>query len=78
MIPLSLADIAKITMGAVPQWLLVDNNGQPAVTFDVYQQDNADSLRLARIVDARVAAFMQTQVDKWAKVIAANHIALIK
>jgi hypothetical protein len=23
-------------------------------------------------------AFMQSQVDKWAKVIAANHIALIK
>ena len=34
----------RSTMGAVPQWLLVDDNGQPAVTFDVYQQDNADSL----------------------------------
>ena len=56
-----LADIAKITMGSVPQWLLVDDNGQPAVTFDVYQQDTADSLTLAREVQQRLAAFMKTQ-----------------
>jgi len=56
-----LADIAKVTMGAVPQWLLVDDNGQPAVTFDVYQQDSADSLSLGKAVAARLAAFMQSQ-----------------
>ena len=56
-----LADIAKVTMGAVPQWLLVEDNGQPAVTFDVYQQDNADSLSLASTVSQRLAAFMRTQ-----------------
>jgi multidrug efflux pump subunit AcrB len=56
-----LGDIARVTMGHVPQWLLVDDNGRPAVTFDVYQQDNADSLNLARQVAARLAAFMQTQ-----------------
>jgi multidrug efflux pump subunit AcrB len=56
-----LADIAKITMGTVPQWLLVDDNGQPAVTFDVYQQDNADSLTLAKEVKQRLTAFMLTQ-----------------
>jgi len=56
-----LGDIAKITMGTVPQWLLVDDNGKPAVTFDVYQQDNADSITLAREVKQRLAAFMKTQ-----------------
>ncbi len=56
-----LGDIAKITMGTVPQWLLVDDNGKPAVTFDVYQQDNADSISLARKVQERLAAFMKTQ-----------------
>jgi multidrug efflux pump subunit AcrB len=56
-----LADIAKVTMGAVPQWLLVDDNSQPAVTFDVYQQDNADSLSLANAVERRLKAFMQSQ-----------------
>jgi multidrug efflux pump subunit AcrB len=67
---LRLADIASVTMGTVPQWLLVDDNGKPAVTFDVYQQDSADSLRLARRVDRRLAGFMRTQsktirVFKW-------------
>jgi multidrug efflux pump subunit AcrB len=56
-----LGDIAKISMGSVPQWLLIDDNGRPAVTFDVYQQDNADSLSLATAVAGKLAAFMKTQ-----------------
>jgi len=65
-----LGDIAKVTMGTVPQWLLVDDNGKPAVTFDVYQQDSADSLTLAKEVQQRLDAFMKTQpssihIYKW-------------
>ncbi len=56
-----LADIAQVTMGSVPQWMLVDDNGKPAVTFDVYQQDSADSLTLAQEVQQRLDAFMKTQ-----------------
>jgi multidrug efflux pump subunit AcrB len=56
-----LADIAKVTLGTVPQWLLVENNGQPAVTFDVYQQDDADTLSLASAVGQRLGAFKRTQ-----------------
>lgn len=56
-----LSDIATVKMGAVPQWLLVDNDGQPAVTVDVYQQDSADSLSLAQQVSQRLTAFMKTQ-----------------
>jgi multidrug efflux pump subunit AcrB len=56
-----LGDIARVRMGSVPQWLLVDDNGRPAVTFDVYQQDSADSLSLAKAVARRLAAFMRTQ-----------------
>jgi len=56
-----LADVAEVQMGAAPQWLLVDDNGQPAVTFDVYQQDSADSLALAKSVSERLAAFMKNQ-----------------
>jgi multidrug efflux pump subunit AcrB len=56
-----LADIAKVTMGTVPQWMLVNDNGKPAVTFDVYQQDTADSLTLAKEVKQRLDAFMKTQ-----------------
>ncbi len=56
-----LADLAAISVGSVPQWLLVDDNGKPAVTFDVYQQDSADSLSLAKAVEASLGTFMQTQ-----------------
>ena len=56
-----LGDIAEITMGSVPKWLLVNENGQPAVTADVYQQDNADSLSLAKEVQLRLDEFMKTQ-----------------
>ena len=65
-----LSDVATVTLGAVPQWLLVDNNGKPAVTFDVFQQDSADSLTLERQVARRIADFMKTQpnaihLHKW-------------
>src|SRR5215469_9764778 len=56
-----LGDIADVRMGTVPQWLLVDDNGQPAVTIDVYQQDSADSLLLSKAVDAQLATFMKNQ-----------------
>jgi multidrug efflux pump subunit AcrB len=56
-----LADLAKVEMGAVPQFLMVNDNGKPAVTFDVYQQDSADSLSLEREVATRLADFMKTQ-----------------
>ncbi len=56
-----LDQIAQVKMGSAPQWLLVDDNGHPAVTFDVYQQDRADSLDLARQVQQRLDAFMKTQ-----------------
>ena len=56
-----VGDIAKVTMGSVPQWMLIDDNGKPAVTFDVYQQDSADSISLAKSVQQRLDAFMKTQ-----------------
>ncbi|HEV2268055.1 MAG TPA: efflux RND transporter permease subunit [Steroidobacteraceae bacterium] len=56
-----VGDIAKVTMGSVPQWMLIDDNGKPAVTFDVYQQDSADSISLAKAVQQRLDAFMKTQ-----------------
>jgi multidrug efflux pump subunit AcrB len=56
-----LSDIATVKMGSAPQWLLVNDNGKPAVTFDVFQQDSADSVSLARQVSARLDEFMRTQ-----------------
>ena len=56
-----LSDIAKVTMGSVPHWLLVDVNGQRAVTFDIFQQDQADSLTVAREIDQKLSSFMKTE-----------------
>ena len=56
-----VGDIAQVEMGSIPQWLLVEDNGRPAVTFDVYQQDDADSLTLAKKVEQALAGFMKTQ-----------------
>ncbi|MGH7033082.1 MAG: efflux RND transporter permease subunit [Stellaceae bacterium] len=56
-----LGAIAKVTMGTVPQWLLVEDDGRPAVIFDVFQQDNADSLALAAQVQEKLDAFMKSQ-----------------
>ena len=56
-----LGQIAKVSMGSVPQWLLVDDNGRPGVNINVYQQDSADSLTLAKEVKQRLTAFMKTQ-----------------
>lgn len=65
-----LSQLGQVKLGTAPQWLLVNNNGHPAVTFDVYQQDRADSLSLAKLVQERVDAFMKTQskaihLSKW-------------
>ena len=56
-----LSDVAKIAMGAVPQWLLVNVNGRSAVTFDIYQQDHADSLVVASDIAKTLASFMKSQ-----------------
>jgi multidrug efflux pump subunit AcrB len=56
-----LGDIATVKMGSEPEWLLVNDNGRPAVTFDVYQQDTADSVTLEKEVSARLATFMRQQ-----------------
>jgi multidrug efflux pump subunit AcrB len=56
-----LSDLAAVQMGSEPQWLMVNDNGKPAVTFGVYQQDTASSLTLAQEVNARLTSFMKTQ-----------------
>ncbi|MGH7224778.1 MAG: efflux RND transporter permease subunit, partial [Gemmataceae bacterium] len=58
---ISLGDIATVKMGSKPQWLLVNDNGQPSVNFNVFQQDSADSISLAKEVKAKLDEFMKTQ-----------------
>lgn len=65
-----LGNIARVEMGSIPQWLLVDDDGQPSVNINVFQQDNADSLKLKKEVVAKLDAFMKKApkgivVHKW-------------
>ncbi|MHB8744359.1 MAG: efflux RND transporter permease subunit [Sulfuricaulis sp.] len=65
-----LGNIAKVEMGSIPQWLLVDDDGQPSVNIDVFQQDNADSPTLKKEVVSKLDAFMKEApkgiiVHKW-------------
>lgn len=65
-----LGNIAKVEMGVIPQWLIVNDDGQPSVNINVYQQDNASSLALQKKVQAKLDDFMKTQpksivIHKW-------------
>ena len=52
-----VGDIGKVVAGTVPQWTIVDEDGQPAVTFQVYQQPNANSVQIAAAVHKALAGF---------------------
>jgi CzcA family heavy metal efflux pump len=52
-----LDDVAKVTSSTVPQWVRVTADGRPAVIFQVFQQPGGNSVRIARDVRTRIAAF---------------------
>ncbi len=55
--PVRLADIASVTIGPAPQWQRVSADGQDAVLLQVFQQPNANSVRMVHDVDAALAAY---------------------
>lgn len=54
---LHLGDVAKVTLGIVPQFLDVDANGKQAVTLLLYQQQGSDMVSTAHAVEKALAAF---------------------
>lgn len=50
-------DVARVTVGAVPQWIRVTADGHDAVLLQVYQQRDGNTTAIAREVAARLAAF---------------------
>ena len=54
---LHLGDVAKVTLGVVPQFLDVDANGKQAVTLLLYQQQGSDMVSTAHAVENALAAF---------------------
>ncbi|HLZ67541.1 MAG TPA: efflux RND transporter permease subunit [Aliidongia sp.] len=52
-----IGDIADVTDGTVPAWIKVDEDGKPAVLFQVYQQPDGNSVQIAKDVRQKLAAF---------------------
>ena len=52
-----VGDVAKVTTGAVPQWIRVTADGHDAVLMQVYQQRDGNTSAIAKDVTARIAEF---------------------
>ena len=52
-----VGDVARVTTGAVPQWIRATADGRDAVLMQVYQQRDGNSAAIAREVASRLAAF---------------------
>jgi multidrug efflux pump subunit AcrB len=54
---LRLGEVAKVTLGVVPQFLDVDADGKQAVTLLLYQSQGSDMVSTARNVETALAGF---------------------
>ena len=52
-----VADIATVALDTAPQWIRVNADGRDAVIFQVYQQPDANTVQIARDVQAKLKAF---------------------
>ena len=51
---LRVEDVATVELGTVPQWTRVTADGRDAVIFQVYQQPDANTVQIARDVQAKL------------------------
>jgi CzcA family heavy metal efflux pump len=49
-----VADVATVALDTVPQWVRVTGDGRDAVIFQVYQQPDANTVQIARDVQAKL------------------------
>jgi CzcA family heavy metal efflux pump len=57
---IELEDIAKIVRGPAPQWVIVSADGTPAVSLQVYQQPDGNTIQIVQDVDQ----VLQARLDK--------------
>lgn len=50
-------DVATVQDGVVPQWIRVIEDGRPAVLFNIYQQPDGNSVKIAKTVAKTLAGF---------------------
>ena len=54
---LRVVDVATVELGTVPQWTRVTADGRDAVIFQVYQQPDANTVQIARDVQALLRCY---------------------
>ncbi len=52
-----VSDIATVALDTAPQWIRVNADGRDAVIFQVYQQPDANTVQIARDVQAKLKAY---------------------
>ncbi len=52
-----LGDVAEVRDDVVPQWTRVEEDGKPAVLFNIYEQPDANAVQIAKAVRAKLAQF---------------------
>ena len=65
---ITLADVATVRDGYVPQWIKVAEDGKPAVLFNVYEQPDGNAVQIAQAVRDKLAGFALphgVSIRKW-------------
>jgi CzcA family heavy metal efflux pump len=52
-----VGDVARVTQGTEPQWVLTTADGQPAILMQVFQQPAANSIAMVDAVKAKLAGY---------------------
>jgi CzcA family heavy metal efflux pump len=52
-----IGDVAQVVDGVEPQWTKLDEDGMPAVLFQVYEQPDGNSVQIAQMVHQKLATF---------------------
>jgi len=63
-----LGDVAEVSMGTVPHWTVVTEDGKPAVLLNVYEQPSGNVVQIARQVRQTLADFQMppgVRVARW-------------
>lgn len=52
-----IGDVAEVEAATAPQWIRTDEDGKPAVLFNLYQQPDGNNVRIAEAVRQKLASF---------------------
>jgi multidrug efflux pump subunit AcrB len=56
-----VGDVAEVAPGTAPVWIKVDEDGKPAVLFNVYEQPDGNNVAIAAAVRQKLAGFHMPQ-----------------